>query len=164
MISALRNAIRAIDPNQLAADIKAMDDLRSESIGQRRYTLFLLSVFAVMALTLSFLGVYGLIAYSVTQRSHEIGIRMALGAKPNYIVRMILRQGLKPVMIGMALGIGVVIALNRIVISLLYGVTVSDPATILICTLILIMAGVMACLIPAAKASRLDPVSALRDE
>jgi putative ABC transport system permease protein len=164
MISALRNAIRAIDPNQLAADIKTMDDLRSESIGQRKFTLFLLSIFAVMALTLSFLGVYGLIAYSVTQRSHEIGIRMALGAKPNYIVRMILRQGLKPVMIGMALGIGVVIALNRIVISLLYGVTASDPVTILICTLILIAAGVMACLIPAAKASRLDPVITLREE
>jgi putative ABC transport system permease protein len=164
MISALRNAIKAIDPNQLAAEIKTMDDLRSESIGQRKFTLFLLSVFAVMALTLCFLGVYGLIAYSVTQRSHEIGIRMALGAKPNYIGRMILRQGLKPVMIGMALGIGVVIALNRMVVSLLYGVTVYDPATILICMLILITAGVMACLIPAAKASRLDPVITLREE
>jgi putative ABC transport system permease protein len=164
IISALRNAIKAIDPNQLAADIKTMDDLRSESIGQRKYTLFLLSVFAIMALTLSFLGVYSLIAYSVTQRTHEIGIRMALGAKPSYIIRMILRQGLKLVMIGMALGIGVVIALNRMVISLLYGVTVSDPATILICTLILVIAGVMACLIPAAKASRLDPVSTLKEE
>ncbi|MGH9709019.1 MAG: FtsX-like permease family protein, partial [Candidatus Acidiferrales bacterium] len=152
------------DSNQPLVNIRTMDENISTSVSEPRFRTLLLGIFAASALLLSVVGLYGLMAYSVSQRVHEIGIRMALGAQPEDVLEMIIGQGLKLVLIGVALGLAGALALSRILARFLYGVTATDPMTFIAVAVLLILVAVAACYIPARRAMRVDPMVALRYE
>jgi len=161
---AIRQAVAEADKNQPIMTILAMDDLLSDSVSTQRFSLLLLGGFSVLALLLAMMGVYGVVAYTVAQRAPEIGIRIALGAQGRDILRLILAQGLKPVFIGSAIGLIAALALSRLLASLLYGVTATDPATFAFVAFLLSLAALAACYLPARRATKIDPVVALRND
>jgi len=126
--------------------------------------MLLLGMFAVLAMTLAVVGIYGLMSYSVSQRSHEIGLRMALGSETSRVIRMVIREGLALSGLGVAMGIGYAIAMTRVMSGLLFGIAPTDPLTYAALSLLLITVTVVACYIPARRASRVDPLVALRHE
>jgi putative ABC transport system permease protein len=144
--------------------IKTMNDLLYESVARERFTMLLLAIFAGLALVLAGIGIYGVINYSVARRTHEIGIRMALGADSKAVLRLVVRQGLKLAVAGVAIGLGAALALTRLMSSLLFGVSAIDPLTFTGVSLILITVAVVACSIPARRATKVDPMEALRYE
>jgi putative ABC transport system permease protein len=158
-----RLAIRAIDPNVLAT-IETMDDIRDRSVGSRRFTMMVLSAFAVLGLVLAAIGIYGVLSYSVARRTREIGVRMALGAVRSRVVGMVLRDSLTPVVIGSALGIVAAVIGARVIAALLYGVSATDPITFVGVVAVLLGVAVVASIIPASRAARVDPIVALREE
>jgi putative ABC transport system permease protein len=160
----LQALVRAIDPQQPVANIRTLSDLRGESLAPSRLTTTLLAIFAGLALIITATGLAGVIAYTVSQRTREIGIRMALGAEQGGVLRMILRQGLTMVGIGLALGVGGALALSRVMNELLYGVGPSDPLTFISVALVLVGVAIVACLVPARRATTIDPLIALRSE
>jgi putative ABC transport system permease protein len=164
LIPSIRRVIAEIDPGQAVADIRTMDQRVEDANARRRFQTFLLAVFAGAALFLAAVGLYGLMAYAVKQRTPEIGIRVALGAQRRDILRMILGQGIALTLAGLALGGVAALGLTRIIASMLYGIARSDPATIVIVPLVLIAASLLACYIPARRATRVDPMVALRHE
>jgi len=164
LANAARLAVRDLDPNQPVYDIDTMESYISESIWMNRFTTILFGVLAVMALTLSIIGVYGVINYSVSQRTHEIGIRMALGAQVTDVQGLIVRQGLKLATIGVLLGLPCAYGLGKLMASLLFGVSTGDPFTFAAVSLILVFIAIMASFIPARKATKVNPVVALRYE
>jgi putative ABC transport system permease protein len=162
--NAARLAVRDIDPNQPVYNIETMDSYISESIWMNRFTTTLFGVLALMALCLAVIGVYGVINYSVSQRTHEIGIRMALGAQNTDVQGIIVRQGLKLAVIGVLIGLPCAYGLGKLMASLLFGVSTSDPLTFAGVSIILVFIAIMASFIPARKATKVDPVIALRYE
>ena len=140
------------------------EDLISRSLADKRFSMALLGVFAALALVLSSVGVYSVISYLVGQRTHEIGIRMALGAQPSHVLIMVLGEGTKTALIGVGVGLAAALGLTRLMSSVLYGVSVTDPATFVVVAVVLTGVALAACYIPARRAMRVDPIIALRYE
>jgi putative ABC transport system permease protein len=164
LTAAIRKEVAAIDPHQPISSVKTMDQVISTTTAPRRFNALLLGVFAAIALVLATLGIYSVISYSITLRTQEIGIRMALGANRPAILMMVLRKGLVLTLIGAVIGLAGAFALTRWMSSLLFGVSASDPATYVFVLLIALGAAASASLIPAWRASRVDPLNALRYE
>ena len=159
---AIRKALSSIDPTQSFYDVQTMEEALADSIAPRRFNLLLLGIFALVALVLAALGVYGVVAYAVAERRQEIGIRLALGAERARVVRMIVSQGMLSVVAGMAGGLIAAYAATRLIAGLLYGVGSHDVPTFAIATLLLGAIAFIACAAPAMKAALVDPVTALR--
>ena len=161
---ALRQAVAEVDRSVPVSEVKTMEHIVSESVTQPRFNLFLLGVFGAVALLLSVAGIYGVTAYTVTQRTHELGIRIALGAQVGDVLRMILGQGMAVIGVGLVVGLAAAFGLMRLLKSLLFGVTATDPFTFAGITALLIAAGLLACYVPARRATKVDPLEALRYE
>src|SRR4029077_18068749 len=153
-----------VDPNQPAGRIQSLEQFRVDSIAAPRLTANLLGLFALLALAIAAAGIGGVMALSVSQRTHEIGVRMAIGARPGEIIRMILGQGMGLALAGVAIGLLGAFAFTHAVKSLLFGVTPTDPLTFLCVAAVLAAAAFAACYVPARRASRIDPNVALRVE
>ncbi|MGH7838936.1 MAG: FtsX-like permease family protein, partial [Candidatus Binataceae bacterium] len=156
--------IQSVDADQPVYHVRSMEQLRGDWVSQRFLALLLVGLFAGLALVLAAVGIYGVMAYSVTRRTHEIGIRIALGAQPRDVMRMILRQGTTLTGIGLVIGIVVSFVVTRLMSSLLYGVSASDPLAFLAGAIVLLLVALLACYIPARRATRVDPLVALRYE
>ena len=163
-LAAIQAAIREVDKDQPVYQIQTMDELIRDSVSTRRFALTILILFAALALLLAVSGIYGVISYSVTQRTQEIGIRMALGAKATDVLRLVLGQFMRLTVAGIALGLVGAYALTRLMTSLLFGVTPTDITTFVLVSLTLMLVALVACLIPARRATRVDPLVALRYE
>jgi putative ABC transport system permease protein len=161
---ALRQAVAEVDRTVPVSDVKTMEHIVSESVTQPRFNLFLLALFSGIALLLSVAGIYGVTAYTVTQRTHELGIRIALGAQVGDVLRMILGRGMAVIGAGIAIGLIAAFALMRLLKSLLFEVSATDPLTFAGITIVLIAAGLLACYVPARRATKVDPLTALRYE
>jgi predicted permease len=163
-IEAIRSAIEAMNPRQVAYGFESMDGLIARSLASRRFTMILLAVFAALALVLASIGTYGVICYSVARRTHEIGIRVALGAQKRDVCRLVVGQGMTLALSGVAIGILGAFGLTHVLSNLLYGVKPTDPLTFTAVSLVLIAVALLACYIPARRAARVDPMVALRHE
>ncbi|HEV7890020.1 MAG TPA: ABC transporter permease [Pyrinomonadaceae bacterium] len=164
LTQALRREVQAVDPNLPVFGERTMDDVVATSLAQRRFALQVVGGFGVLALLLAGVGVYGVVAYSVSQRTREIGIRLALGASNGAILRWVFRQGMKLTLFGMAAGLVGAFALTRLLRGLLFGVSASDPVTYAGLALLLAAVALLACYIPARRATKVDPMVALRHE
>jgi putative ABC transport system permease protein len=162
--AAARQAIWSVDPGQPVSNIRTMDEILAEEVAQRRIGMTLLAAFAALALALASLGIYGVLSYSVAQRTQEIGIRMALGAGRKEVLRIVLADGMRLATAGVVIGLGVSLALTRLMAGLLFGVSASDPLTLAGVTLLLITVALVACFIPARRATKVDPMAVLRGE
>jgi putative ABC transport system permease protein len=161
---AVREAIAEIDKTQPIYDMQPLDQLVAKSLGQRRFTLTLMLLFGVIALVLSAIGIYGVMAFAVTQRTQEIGIRMALGARAIDVLKMVVGSGMFLALIGVAVGLIGAFALTRLMASLLFGVSPTDLVTFGLVTTGLLIVALLACYIPARRATKVDPLVALRYE
>jgi putative ABC transport system permease protein len=161
---ALRTAVNQIDPALPIYDVMTMSDRLSNSVAARRFNLLLLGGFAALALLLAGIGVYGVISYVVTGRTHEIGIRMALGAQSADVLRLLIQQGMTMALLGVALGLAGAFALTRVMVSLLFDVSATDPMTFAGVALLLLLIALVACYLPARRATKIDPLVALRYE
>jgi predicted permease len=157
----LRHEVQAVDKDQPIYNVRTFDDVVMNSLGTRRVSMQLFTVFACAALLLAAVGIYGVMAYSVTQRTQEIGIRMALGAQKGDVLRMILRQGMTLTIIGVGVGLLGAFALTRVIANLLFGVGANDPATFIGISVLLLSVAFFACYLPARRAAKLDPLIAL---
>lgn len=164
LLPAIRSEVWAIDKDQPVTDVKTMDEYVSDSVSPRRANALLLAVFAVLAFVLASIGVYGVMAYSVTQRVREIGIRMALGAQRPDVIRLIVGSAMTLVLAGVGIGIASALALSRVLSSLLYGVSATDPMTFALISVLLVSVASLASYIPARRATKVDPMIALRCE
>ncbi len=160
----LRKLISAIDRSQPVNQVVTLDQVLADSIAPRRFNMLLLGIFAGIAVLLAAVGIYGVMSYAVTQRTQEIGVRMALGARQDEVVRMVVKQGMGVVVVGVGTGLVAALALTRMMAGLLYEVKPSDPQTFVVVCMALAGAALLACWIPARKAARVDPVVALRYE
>jgi predicted permease len=160
----LREQVRALDPEVPLTEVRTMDEVLARSMSSRRFSTLLLAAFAAAALLLAVFGLYGVIAYSVSRRTHEIGVRVALGATRGEVLRMVLGQGLRLVLAGAAIGIAGALGLTRFLSSLLYGVQPADPVTLVAVSLLLGCVTLAACFVPARRAASVDPMEALRYE
>ncbi|HKP86336.1 MAG TPA: FtsX-like permease family protein, partial [Blastocatellia bacterium] len=164
MIGEVRKEILAADKDQAVFNIVTMEQLLADSISLRRFSMLLLIIFAALALTLSAVGIYGVISYSVTQRTHEIGVRMALGAGRLDIIRLVVSHGMAMTLAGVGIGLAAAVGLTRVMESLLFGVSATDPLTYIIISVALTGVALGACFVPARRATRVDPMVALRYE
>jgi putative ABC transport system permease protein len=164
LAAAVRREVQAIDPDQPVADIKTMEQWLDTAVATPRYRTILLGLFALLAVVLASTGIYGVMSYSVTQRTHEIGVRMALGARQLDVLKLVVRQGMGLVLIGVAVGLAGAIALTRVLSSLLFGVGARDPWTFGVVAMLLSLVALVACYIPARRATKVDPLVALRYE
>jgi putative ABC transport system permease protein len=164
LISSATREVQAMDSELPVFSVKTMDEYVSSSVAAPRFNTTLLAIFASVALVLTVIGLYGVMSYSVAQRTNEIGIRMALGAQARDVLGLIVKDGLKIVAIGLLLGIGGALLLSRLLESLLFGVTTRDPVTFLVIAGVLSLVAMLACYIPALRATRVDPLDALRCE
>jgi putative ABC transport system permease protein len=164
LIPAVRARLAALDKNVPLYQVATMEELLGHSSASRRFSLVLLSLFATLALLLAAVGVYGMLSFSVSRRSQEFGVRMALGAKPRDMLWLILKQGMKPVLLGVILGMVASVVITRLISSLFYGVSPTDPLTFSGVTMLLVVVGIAACYIPARRILRVDPLRALRQD
>jgi putative ABC transport system permease protein len=164
LAAAVRKEVRGIDPDQPIAAVKTMDEWRRSASSAQRYRTSLLALFAVIALVLASTGIYGVMSYSVTQRTHEIGVRMALGASRLAVLKLILGHGIGMALIGVCGGMAGAFALTRVLTSLLFEVTAKDPLTFAAAGILLPLGALISCYLPARRATRVDPLIALRYE
>ena len=162
--SAVRGEIAAVDPLQPVYEMEPMREIVASSVAQRRFSAQLFQLFAAIALVLACVGIYGVVSFAVAQRTREIGIRMALGAGRREVLAIVLREGMKPVLVGAVAGLAAALGLTQLLKGFLFGVKPTDPATFAIICLVLVIAAVLACAIPARRATRVDPMVALRYE
>jgi putative ABC transport system permease protein len=162
--AALRSALAEIDPNQPLVKVRTMEDNMAATVAQPRFRTWLIGIFAGLALMLAAVGIYGVMSYSVTQRTSEIGIRITLGAQPVDVFRIVLGEGLRFALIGVAVGVAGGLVLTRLLSTFLYGVSATDPLTFFGVAILLIAVSVAACFFPARRATRVDPIVALRYE
>src|SRR5829696_8854264 len=160
----VRNQISALDKDQAVFNVRSMEQALAQSVAARRFSMIVLAVFALLALTLAAIGIYGVISYSVAQRTREVGIRMALGARTIDVLNLVVRDGLKLVLIGLVAGLAGALLLTRLMTTLLFGVTATDAVTYVTVALTLIFVALIACGIPARRATKVDPLVALRFE
>jgi predicted permease len=161
---AVRAAVRAADPTHAVSNLRMMEDVLSQSLARQQFNMLLSAVFACLALLLSAIGIYGVVSYSVSQRTHEIGIRRALGAQPADVLGLIIRQGMGFVLAGVGIGLAGALALTRLMKTLLFGVSATDPLAFTVIALLLTFVALLACWIPARRATKVDPITALRFE
>jgi predicted permease len=163
-ISAVTAAVHQVDPETPVIDVFSMNQLIANSLSPRRSNMFLLAAFAGLALVLTAIGIYSVLSYGVRRRVREIGIRMALGASHSDVLKMIVTDGLKPILLGIGIGLAAALALGRVVASLIYGVRPTDPLTFATVAVLLVAVGVLATAVPAYRATRVEPIRTLRDE
>ena len=162
--STVTRAIHEVGPDLPVVDVMSMNDVMAQSVSPQRINMLLLASFALLALILAAVGIYSVLSYTVRRRVREIGIRMALGASNDDVIRMVLADGLKPILVGVALGLAAALALGRVVSSLIFGVRATDPLTLAAVALPLLLVGILATITPAYRATRIEPVRILREE
>jgi putative ABC transport system permease protein len=160
----VKNQIWTVDNQIPVTKVQTMTEVMAASVTGQRFNMLLLGIFACVALALAAVGIYGVISYSVTQRTHEIGVRMALGAQTSDVLKLILGQGLLLAVVGVGIGVAGAFVLTRLMSSLLFGVSATDPATFAVVALMLMCVALLACYIPARRAMKVDPMVALRYE
>jgi putative ABC transport system permease protein len=164
IFSAVRAAVQSLDKHQAFYDVRTLEERLRGSIAQQRFQTLLLTLFAALALTLTAVGLYGVMAYSVAQRTQELGIRIALGAQSRDVLRLVVKQGMTLTFIGVALGLSGALALTRLLKNLLFSVSPTDPLTFAVIVLLLASVALLACFVPARRATKVDPLVALRCE
>jgi len=164
LINSARLAVQALDPDQPVARVRTMEQILTTSVASRRFQMVLIVIFALLAVALSVVGLYAVVSYSVAERIHEMGLRLALGARPSNLVALVLREGLQLVVLGIAVGVGAALLLTRFLETLLFGVNARDMTTFVIAPALLFGAALLGCLAPARRAMRVDPAVALRAE
>jgi putative ABC transport system permease protein len=160
----VRNEVAALDPTQAISRVATLDEMVATHLAQPRFSAVLLNWLSGLALLLAAIGIYGLLSYSVAQRTGEFGIRLALGARSRDILRMVIGQGLRLVVIGLMVGMAASLALSHFLEKLLFGVSATDPFTFAVAALLLTVIAVFACWIPARRATKVDPIVALRQD
>jgi putative ABC transport system permease protein len=164
MVPAIRNQVLSVDKDQPVSDIMTMDQRVARSVASKRFVMSLLGAFSLLALGLAAVGIYGVMAYLVTQRTQEIGVRMALGAQKRDVLKLVVGRGMALAVMGIAIGLVASLALTRLMRSLLFEVTPTDWLTFVITSLVLLTVALLACYIPARRAAKVDPLVALRYE
>ena len=164
VIPAIREQVRLLDPDQPITSVRTVNELLSRSLSGARFSLWLLGLFAVLGLLLAAIGIYGVMVTAVMQRTHEIGLRMALGARQGDVLWLVIRQGMFPVLIGVAVGLVAAVGLTRLMSTLLFEVSATDPLTLALITVLLTIVALFACYVPARRATKVDPLMALRYE
>jgi len=164
MSAAIKREIAALDPTLALSQISSMEEITARSIATERFNMLLVGLFAALGMLLAAVGIYGVISYSVEQRSNEIGLRIALGAQTFDVIRLILKQGLALTSLGAAIGLAAAYGLTRLMKSLLFGVSATDPLTFVVIALLFVAVAMLACWIPARRATKVDPLVALRSE
>jgi len=162
--AAVRRAVWSVDKDQPVSNVRTLDQVFSAAISQERFQALMLGLFAALALLLACVGLYGVISYAVVLRTHEIGVRMALGAQPVDVLRLVIRQGMTLTLAGLIVGIVAGTFVTRVLTDMLFGVTPRDPLTFAGVPVLLLLVALLACYIPARRATRIDPLSALRAE
>ena len=164
LVGAVREAVWAVDKDQPVSNVRTMDQVFALAVSRERFQMLLLALFATLALVLACVGLYGVISYAVAQRTHEIGVRMALGAQPRDVLRLVIRQGMVLTIAGLFIGIGVGLAVTRVMTDMLFGVTATDAVTFISVAVVLVVVAFLACYVPARRATKVDPMVALRYE
>jgi putative ABC transport system permease protein len=164
LASAVRTAVWSVDPSQPVSHVLTLDQVLDEEVADRRVEAMLLGTLAALALILACVGIYGVMTYTVTQRTQEIGVRVALGANASSVFRTVAGHGLLLTGLGIAIGVGASLALSQLLASLLFGVNATDPLTYAVATGLFVLVALIACLLPARRAAKVDPVIALRYE
>jgi putative ABC transport system permease protein len=164
LVAAVREQIAALNKDQAVFNVRTMEDIVDQSIAPRRFSMLLLGVFAIVALALASIGIYGMMSYAVAQRTREIGLRMTLGAQSGNVLRLVIGQGMQLALLGVAIGLVASLALTRTMKTLLFGVSATDPLTFISIALLLAVAALLACWLPARRAAKVDPIVALRYE
>jgi putative ABC transport system permease protein len=164
LVAPVRKAVESIDKNQPVSEATTMDEVIAGLVAPQRFQMLLLGLFAMLALVLAAVGIYGVVSYSCSLRVHEFGIRMALGAERRDLLRMVIRKGAKLALIGVCVGLGGALLLTRFLSSMLYGVKPTDPLTLAGVSLMLTVVALLASYIPARRATNVDPMVALRYE
>jgi ABC-type antimicrobial peptide transport system permease subunit len=164
LVHAVRQQVREINPNIPVVDVMSIEQRLANSHGRRRFQTLLFGLFAALALAIATVGIYGIISYGVSQRTNEIGIRMALGAQSSDVLRMLIRRGMILTLIGVSLGGAAALALTRVLKNLLFNVSATDPATFALVAMLLVGVALIASYIPARRATKVDPLIALRSE
>jgi putative ABC transport system permease protein len=164
MIEAVRNEVRALDKDLSLAEVKTLETVAASAVASRRFTLWLVGLFALTALLLAAIGIYSVLSYLVAQRTHEIGVRMALGAQLGDVLKLVVRQGMTLVLLGVVSGMAAAFGLTRLMKGLLFEVKATDPLTFAAVAALLAVVALLACWIPARRATKVDPMVALRHE